>query len=100
MPGQELSYIETGRTDAAPLTEETNAAFHESDLPYTLDEVRKARLAAAGLFEAVQAPEKLTIPQEILSYGTRGCMMRHDAAHGIPAPEKPAQDWGRFGLTA
>ena len=101
MPEQELSFIETNRVDAAPLTEETDASFHESNLPYSLEEVQHARRVAAGLFEAtIKAPEVLTVPMEILSYGARASAMRQDAANGIPAPEKALESWERFGLAA
>lgn len=95
MPEQAPTFIET------PLTNETDVALHESspDLLYTYEEVKKARLAAAGLFEVIK-PEVLTVPEEILSYGARASAMRHDAANGIPAPEKPLESWERFGLAA
>jgi hypothetical protein len=96
MPEQAPTFIET------PLTNETDIALHESspDLLYTYEEVKKARLAAAGLFETVKTPEVLTVPMEILFRGARTSEMRHDAANGIPAPEKALESWERFGLAA
>ncbi|HSW91087.1 MAG TPA: hypothetical protein VLG09_00390 [Candidatus Saccharimonadales bacterium] len=100
MPEQTPSFIEINRVDAAPLTEDTDASFHESNLPYSFEQVRDARLAAAVLFE-VKKPEKpLTISGEILTYNTRLKTMRYEKANGIPAPEKLPESRERFDLAA
>jgi hypothetical protein len=97
MPEQTPSFIETPL-----LTNETDVSFHESNpnLPYSFEQVRDARLAAAVLFE-VEKPEKpLTTSGEILTYNTRLTTMRYEKANGIQAPEEPVNKWDRFGLAA